>query len=347
MTMRRILKNPDPKLFDYQDHVDRLSKRLTSLDHLNEFIDWKSFRRYLRRPFKNQSHDKGGRPAFDEIFMFKILVLQRIHDLSDEQTDLAVMERLTWHRFLGVHVGCRFPNKNTIWDFRQALIEHDVFTACFTSFFKQIEARGVRLQSGKVVDATFVEVPKQRNSASENEQIKNDDVPTEWESADNKPKLRQKDTDARWTKKRGISYFGYKNHTKIDQQTKLIESCVFTQAHVHDSQVLFDLLSPGDKRLYGDAAYWSKDIAERLKEMGIQNWICEKGKRNTPLTERQMETNATKSSIRSRVEHVYGTMKKKFNGTQQRWIGFKRNAGMAIFTNLIYNMDRLRYIAGR
>jgi IS5 family transposase len=178
-------------------------------------------------------------------------------------------------------------------------------------FLKYIEVRGVRLKFGKVVDATLVEVPKQRNSASENEQVTNDDVPTEWESADNKPTFRQKDTDACWTQKRGISSFGYKHHTKIDQQIKFIESCVFTQAQVYVCHMVCDLLAPGNKRLYGDAAYWNKNIAERREEMGIQNGICEKEKRNTPRTKRQMETNATKRSIRSRVAPVYGNHEEK------------------------------------
>ena len=91
----------------------------------------------------------------------------------------------------------------------------------------------------------------------------------------------------------------------------------------------------------------SKSIAERLREMGTQNWMYKKGKRNTHMTELQMKTNVTKSSIRRRVEHVYGTMKKRFNGTQQRCTEFQRNAGMAMFTNLIYNIDRLRCIVAR
>ena len=342
--MRRTIRPTDPGIFDYQNHVERLSGRKTALDHLNAFIDWEFFRPYLRRAFRRIDPKRGGRPAFDEIFMFKILILQRIHDLSEEATELAVMERLTWHRFLDVHVGSRFPDKNTIWGFKQALIDADVFTACFEAFFDQIAAKGVQLESGKIVDATIVEVPVQRNSREENKVIKHGEVPKDWQEPGNKAKFRQKDTDARWTRKHGRQYFGYKNHAKIDQRTKLIEACSVTPASVHDSQVLFDLVGEGDGRLYGDSAYHSEAASKRLMEMGIQDWTIKPNRRNRPLTDRQRETNRTKSRIRARIEHVFGSVTMALGGTFQRCIGFKRNAAMIIFGNLVYNMHRLRCI---
>jgi len=342
--MRRTIKPTDPCLFDYQNHVERLAGRETALDRLNDFIDWDFFRPLLRKAFKRRTQDRGGRSAFDEVFMFKILILQRIHDLSDEATELAVMERLTWHRFLGVHVGCRFPDKNTLWDFKQSLINTDTLTACFEAFFDYIASQGVQLKSGKIVDATIIEVPVQRNSRKENDMIRNGDVPPDWEKPENTAKLRQKDTDADWTRKHDRRYFGYKNHTKVDQKTKLIESCVVTPANVHDNQVLCDLLDPEDGRLYADSAYRSDDIQARLQKMGIQYWVNQRAYRNKPLTEAQKRTNKTKSKIRSRVEHVYGSMWTSLGGMYQRCIGFKRNANMIMFGNLIYNMHRLRYI---
>lgn len=343
--MRRTIRPTDPGIFDYQSHVDRLSNRETALDRLNEFIDWEFFRPHLLRAFKKSDTRRGGRPAFDVVFMFKILVLQRIHDLSEEATELAVMERLTWHRFLGVHVGSRFPDKNTIWDFKQALITADVFSACFEAFFKQIATRGVRLESGKIVDATIVEVPVQRNNREENAMIKEGVIPADWKRPENDAKLRQKDTDAQWTQKHGHSYFGYKNHIKVDQRTKLIEGCAVTAANVHDSQILFDLVNSTDGRLYADSAYHSEESRKRLNEMGIQDWTIAPNRRNTPITDRQHATNRTKSKIRSRVEHVFGCMTTSLGGTRQRCIGITRNAAMIIFGNLVYNMHRLRCIS--
>ena len=341
--MRRTIRPNDPGLFDYQNHVERLSLTTTALDRLNEFIDWEAFRPHLRRALPAQRASKGGRPAYDEVFLFKILVLQRIHGLSEEATELAVKDRLSWQRFLGIHVGCSFPDKNTIWAFKQVLIEKAAFDQCFLSFFEQIASHGVRLESGKIVDATIVEVPTQRNTHSENTDIKAGKTPESW--PENPAMLRQKDVDARWTMKNGDSFFGYKNHIKIDQKTKLIETCVATQAHVHDSQVLKDLLRPTDKRMYGDTAYPSAATSQLLKEMGIQDWTHDRAWRHRPISAEQRRINRIKSRIRVRVEHVFGTMDTALGGIAQRCIGFTRNAAMITFTNLVYNMHRLRFLA--
>lgn len=340
--MRRTIRPTDPSLFDYQNHVERLSLTPTALDRLNEFIDWEAFRPHLRSALPSHRADKGGRPAYDEVFLFKILVLQRIHGVSEEAAELAVKDRLSWQRFLGIHVGCSFPDKNTIWLFKQSLIEHEAIDRCFVAFFDQISAHGVRLESGKIVDATIVEVPIQRNSREENAQIAEGTVPKEWRK--NSAKLRQKDVDARWTRKRGRSFFGYKNHIKIDQKTKLIEACVATPAQVHDSTALSDLIADGDGRLYGDSAYHSAAIKQQLTERGIQDWTITPARRNHPLSDRQRANNTTKSRIRSRVEHVFGTMNTALGGVDQRCIGFARNAAMIIFGNLVYNMHRLRFM---
>lgn len=341
--MRRTIRPVDPSLFDYQNHVERLSSTPTALDSLNEFIAWDDFRSHLRRVLPVQRADKGGRPSYDEVFLFKILILQRIHDLSEEATEMAIKDRLSWQRFLGIHVGSSFPDKNTIWSFKQTLIKHGAMEQCFVAFFDQIAAHGVRLESGKIVDATIVEVPIQRNTRQENEQIKADMIPPEW--AKNQAKLRQKDTDARWTQKRGESFYGYKNHIKIDQKTKIIEACVATSASVHDSQALVDLLGDDDGRLYGDSAYHSATIKNLLHERGIQDWTVTRAWRNRPLTDIENQKNRTKSTIRARVEHVFGTMDTALGGVNQRCIGFARNAAMIIFSNLVYNMHRLRFIA--
>lgn len=340
--MRRTLRPNDPSLFDYQDHVDRLSEQTTPLDALNSVIDWQAFAPLINKAFKKQRQNKGGRPSFDVVFMFKVLVLQRIHNLSEEATELAVKERLTWHRFLHIHVGSHFPDKNTIWSFKQALIQADCMALCFDAFFDQITAGGYTLESGKIVDASFVKVPIQRNTSQENADIKSGTIPEEWK--DQPHKLSQKDVDASWTKKRGQSHFGYKNHIKIDQKTKFIEACVVTPAHVHDSQVLFDLIHEGDGRLYADSAYHNAPIAEKLREQHIQDWTVAGARRNTPLTERQIQTNTTKSKIRVRVEHIFGTIDTSLAGAEQRCIGFTRNAAMVIFTNLVCNMTRLRFL---
>jgi len=119
-----------------------------------------------------------------------------------------------------------------------------------------LEQKGIITRSGSIVDATFVDVPKQRNTKGENQEIKGGKVPEKWQGEENHNKLAQKDTDARWATKNKERHYGYKNHIKIDKKSKIITKYRATSAEVHDSQELKNLIEEGkDKRLYGDSAY--------------------------------------------------------------------------------------------
>jgi len=126
----------------------------------------------------------------------------------------------------------------------------------FDRFIKELEKLNLIINAGKIVDASFVEVPIQRNTKEENEQIKNNGTPASFE--ENAHKKSQKDVDARWTKKNNVVHFGYKNHVKIDAGSKLITGYLITNASKHDSQVLGDLLDVSKDKgedLYADSAY--------------------------------------------------------------------------------------------
>ncbi len=103
-----------------------------------------------------------------------------------------------------------------------------------------LSERGYQAKAGQMVDASIVPVPRQRNTREENAAIKGGELPEGWE--DNPARRRQKDTDARWTKKHGKSYFGYKNHINVDNKHKLIRKFTVTDAATHDSQLLAEVL---------------------------------------------------------------------------------------------------------
>ena len=158
-------------------------------------------------------------------------------------------------------------------------------------------------KEGTIIDATIVEAPIQHNRKDENEQIKQGQIPEEWQEEKHKAKLRQKDCDARWTKKHNRSYFGYKDHVKTDVKSKFIVKATVTAAHVHDSQEVEHLTKKGDNILYGDSAYSGEGIEKILKKKKIEGRICERGYRNKPRTQEQKERNRAKSKIRARIEH--------------------------------------------
>ena len=187
--------------------------------------------------------------------------------------------------------------------------------------------------TGTIVDATFVDAPRQRNTREENNQIKNGEIPKEWEK--NTHKLAQKDTDARWTKKNDETHYGYKNHVKVDADSKIITDYATTSANIHDSNEFSEFLGEADKVIYADSAYVGKEIPKH-----VENRICEKGYRGKPLTDEQKESNRRKSKIRCRIEHVFGFITVSMHGLTVRSIGIKRAEFNIGLTNLVYNFCR-------
>lgn len=151
-----------------------------------------------------------------------------------------------------------------------------------------------------------------------------------------KHKRSHKDIEARWTKKGGQRHYGYKKHIKVDVKTKLIESYVTTSASVHDAKVVSALLEKSDEgqSLYADSGYTGKD--EEIKNAGMHPVICERGKRNHPLTDEQKANNRLKSKIRCRVEHVFGFCRGAMHGLKVRSVEFIRAHGFVAFSALLY-----------
>jgi IS5 family transposase len=253
-------------LFDEEFRLEMLSKQGDPLQKLNEVIDWESFRHILKRIFSKEAKGPGGRPPYDYVMMFKILILQRLYNISDAQTQYQILDRQSFMRFLGLGLHSSIPDEKTIWLFREKLTQSGKIETLFNKFRDILMKQGFIAQNGCIVDASFVEVPRQRNSKEDNEQIKRGDVPESWKEKPNK--LRQKDTDARWMTKAKQRHYGYKNHIKIDKNSKLIKKYVTTDASVHDSQALEDLIEKVDSHheMYGDSAYSGQPIAQLLKK---------------------------------------------------------------------------------
>lgn len=193
-----------------------------------------------------------------------------------------------------------------------------------------------------MVDATFVEVPRQRNRRAENAQIKVGEIPTGWNVA----KARQTDVDARWAKKNEENHYGYKNHINAAEAHLLIQDYVVTNAAVPDRQVIDPLLddtpqADGRKRaVSADRAYRSQERDAQLVKAGLPSEICEKGSRGHPLTEEQKPNHRNKSKVRARVEHLFGAQN-QMGGHFVRTIGIARATTKVGMMNLVYNMTRL------
>jgi IS5 family transposase len=214
----------------------------------------------------------------------------------------------------------------------------------FEQFHGYLDSLGLFVNEGKIVDASFVEVPRQRNKKEENEKIKNGEGSELW---NDKPRKRsQKDIDARWTEKNKQKYYGYKDHAKTDVKSKLIDTYDVTSAEVHDSQPTEKLLREDDKEqgLYGDSAYIGEKINTMLRSKQIEPQIIERAFKGKPLTEEQKANNRIKSKTRCRVEHVFGFVTNSMNDFYIQTIGFQRAKGVIGLINLVYNMCRYEQI---
>jgi IS5 family transposase len=244
---------------------------------------------------------------------------------------------------LGLQLCDTVPDAKTIWHFRDELNNAKILDTVFYRFVEQLEQKGIITYSGSIVDATFVDVPKQRNTKDENEEIKEGKTPREWEKKENRNKKAQKDVNARWMTKNKERHYGYKNHVNVDKKSKIITKYRVTSAEVHDSQELKNLINKRkDRRLYGDSAYTGEEIQKCIPKK-ILNRIHEKGYRNCPLTKTQKRENAAKSKIRARVEHIFGAMH-HYGGLFIRSIGIKRAEIQIGLLNLTYNLKRFVYL---
>lgn len=343
--MRYCNPKKDSDLFSMIDHQQAVVSAAKGINKLNTVIDWELFREDLESLLGYDARDPhcGGRPPFDPVLMLKVLVLQKYHGLSDDETEFQIMDRFSFLQFLGLQAGDDVPDAKTIWDFKQLLEKdgRDGSRKLFNRFGQLLQEQGMLAKEGSIVDASFVAAPRQRNSREENAQIKEGERPEAFDP--NTAKGRQKDCQARWTKKNNEVHYGYKNHAKVDAKTKLICSYATTPASVHDSQVFKELIDEDDEAVFADSAYLCESNREHLLEKSCQDFILFKATRNHPLSEEELVTNKMRSRIRVRCEHVFGRMS-QMAMDRLRTIGLVRADQHNAFSNLVYNMDRYAFL---
>ena len=325
--------------FDADKRLAALSAKGDPLEAIDRLVPWESFRADIEAvvltPDEMRKSSAGRKPV-DAIVLFRMLVLQALNNLSDEQVEYQVGDRLSFTRFLRLGIEDRIPDGTTLWLFREKLAKADLIEKLFDRFDQHLGAQGYIARGGQIVDATIVAVPRQRNTRKENEAIKRGQTPEDWEK---KPaKNRQKDKDARWTKKHGKSFYGYKNHVNADAKHKLIRRYEVSDAAVHDSQKLDGLLNKGNtsRDVFADSAYRSTETEATLKARGFKSRIHVRAARSHPLSKTEAEANRKKSRVRARVEHVFGVQQTSPGGRIVRTIGIVRARAKIGLQNLVY-----------
>ena len=335
--------------FDVSKRYAGLDAKVDPLVKLNAMVPWADFRPQLEAVWRRSPEErksKAGRKPWDAVVMFKAIVLCELYNLSDEQFEYQLRDRLSFMRFLGLGLEDPVPDATTVWLYREQLVQAELVDELFNAFDGHLKAQGWLAMGGQMIDASIVPVPKQRNDRDENAAIKAGETPEGW--SDKPAKNRQKDTDARWTKKHGKSHYGYKNHVNVDRRHKLIRRYKVTDASVHDSQALDDVLDDDNTAsdVWADSAYRSAEIEAKLGERGLKSRIHRKAHRNHPLTRREQQGNRTRSQVRARVEHVFGAQTNDMGGTLVRSIGIARAKARIGLKNLAYNMRRAVQLDG-
>ena len=328
--------------FDIEDRRNRLSELGDNLEALDKVIDWNMFLPIIKKALHKEHKGPGGRPPYDYKLMFKILVLQKYYNLSDEQTEFQITDRISFMRFLHLDLHDKVPDARTIWHFKNELAQNkdDVAKELFDLFEKMLEEKSLIAHEGSIVDATFADVPKQHNNHDDREALKEGKTPESW----SEKKKAHKDTDAAYAAKRGEKHFGYKNHVVVDSESKFITLYGVTPASLPDFKALVMFFERLDSRLYGDSAYNIKPVLKELVEREIEACLNKGNTKGHKISDEDKTTNRELSRVRVRVEHVFGYIKTALNGLNQRSVGMLRNRFNIGLTNLLYNMCRYKFV---
>ncbi len=349
----------DEKIYS---RLDKLNDPLAKLDAI---MDWTPFIDIIDdiRPDMTKE-GVGGRPPISSGVLLKGLIIGEIYHLSDEQIEYQITDRASFSRFCGLNLGDKAPDRNTFWLLKETLKETGKYDDLFQALLDALADTGLEYSKCAIVDATFIDTPRNRRVNKEQREILKDrthnpetelpfelDLP-QFESLEaHLPEkertmcheLRQTDVDAAWAKKGAEVHFGYKDHVVVDAETKLIIAHEVTPANTADVTKLVDVVPENTDAVYDDAGYAGEDVDRKLKEKckNVEHFTAKKGQKNKPLTQEQKDYNRQiVSCVRARGEHVFGFMTYCMGGLTIRSIGIARAKCKQTLRNFAYNIMR-------
>lgn len=295
----------------------RRRKRLDRLERINGLLDWQRLDCLLDGI---NAAKRGGR-GYPPLSMLKALLLAQWNNLSDPELEDTLADRLSFRRFCGWPLDEETPDETSFVRFRTKLRDLGLYKKLFAEVNRQLEAKGVMVKTGTLVDATVIEARARppRSKAGEVSAV---------------------DPDAGFTKKHGRAYFGYKLHIGVDAGSELIRALETSSADLHDGEAFGALVTGDEAKVYGDKAYGSQKNRDFLSRMGIADALMYKAARNRPLKSWQEWFNKAVSVVRSGVERVFGTGKTGYGLGQTRYFGEARVAGDCYTFAIAYNLRR-------
>lgn len=303
-------------LIDYalKTKFEKVKKLRNNLEEFNKLVNWRKFLRF----FSTRSSFVG-RPEYEKILMIKILFLQGTYGLSDEEIEYSCYNRLDFQQFLGFPES--IPDYSTIWRFREELLEGNISEEIWNELQRQIQSHGIEIKKGVIQDAKFIHTdPGKTNSGMDGR---------------GRETKTSRSADGSWTKKGDKNIFGFKLHTKVDIESKIITELAVTTARVHDGNV--DLANP-DEIVFRDRGY----SGCKTKAMG--NATMKKAARGKHLNPEEFLRNKRISKIRCRGEHPYATMTRSLKAGSTKLTTIPRVYIQQIFVCFAYNLHRLKFL---
>jgi transposase, IS5 family len=303
----------------------RGSDRHDVLDEISRLLDWSGFERLLSViPVAAK-----GEPSYPPLLMFKVLLLQRWYELSDPAMEAALFDRLSFLRFAGLSLEDATPDHSTIWRFRERLTQNGLIEGLFAELARQLDARGLLIKQGTLIDASMVTSAARRPRKEEGTTSKTD--PDARFGADNERR--------RFT-------FGYKMHIAVDQWSGLIRNGLLTSANIQDVSVAKALIPTRAGVVYADRGYHSAGLRAHLQAQGFGDGVMRRSHKGKPLPFQEVARNHALAPLRRPVEAVFGTLKRSYGFTRMRYFNASRNLVAYLLACIAFNLRRSCVLTG-
>lgn len=295
----------------------RATRKAEFLARMEALVPWAEFCAVIEPHYPKAGN---GRPPVGLERMLRMYLVANWFNLGDEACEDALYDIPAFRDFCRIDLGReRVPDATTLLNFRHLLEQHQIGAALFAKVGELLLANGMKLSGGTIVDATLIAAPP----STKNQEQSRD------------PEMHQSKKGKQW-------YFGMKVHIGADSQSGLVHSASVTAGNVHDSHELPNLLHGKETRLYGDSAYRGKEQRKRLQDIAprARDFTNQRAYKNRPLTEADKQTNRRKSSVRSKVEHPFLTLKRLWGFAKTRYRGLAKNANRAYAMLALINVSK-------
>ena len=337
------MKKQKHDLFAADHRRQKVTQFTKVIDSLSGLVDWAALTKVVNeRTGREASQPKGGRPPYPTEALIKIIILQQLYgNLSDEDTEYALLDRGSWQRFIGMADARDLPDARTIWHFKNQLAQTGSATELFADVQRQLNAAGLVAKGGQMIDATIVPSPKMHFTKDEKETIAEGETPAHW----SKKQAAHKDTDAHWSAKRGQWHHGYKAHANVDQKHKLIRILEVTPANESDMNHFEEMIDTTvdrqqhGKTIHADRGYDSAANRQTLKANKLRDGVARNDDRKRYDQTDIHARNRKLSRIRARVEHVFGAWEKVI-GKSIRCLGLVRATAQITMQAIVVNLRR-------